>query len=110
VGEAGPIALAIQLPGHMGHMVPAPGEGHHSAQQAQVVEMGPMKAGAPSENKLVERRGHAYQATHGGHAPQPRLSGRYRPSLAVGRELPRLPRLVKPQPLPCLKSQSTGAI
>jgi hypothetical protein len=110
VVEAGPMALDIQIPVHIGHMAPAPREGHHQDQQAKVVEMGPMNAGAQGEKKLVERGGHAYDAKHGGNSPQPRVNGRYIHYLAVGRELPLLPSFVKPQPLPCLKKSVNMSI
>jgi hypothetical protein len=59
------MVLGIEIPIQIGHIAPTPRKGYHQDQQPKVVEMVPMKSGAPGVKKLVKRGGHAYDAKHG---------------------------------------------
>src|SRR6266511_1491389 len=73
VVEASAVMRGIQIPVEVGDIAPAPGEGHHQDQQAKIVEMVPIKAGAQGAKKLIKGRGNAYEAKHEGNFPYLRM-------------------------------------
>jgi hypothetical protein len=103
VVDAGLVVCGISRRVEVCDVPSAPREGHGQHQEAQRVAMVPMPWGLQAEKKRVKGGRHPYDSQPGGHAPQPRVSGRDIPSCAVGRAWPPLPRLVKPQLRPRLK-------
>ena len=76
VSEAGPVVLGLQITVSGGHMMSAPGEGHHQDQQAERLEMIPMNVVVQGTKELVKRAGHAYDPKHKAMLPEPMVNGR----------------------------------
>jgi hypothetical protein len=70
------VALAVQITASIGDIMPAPGEGHHQNQEAEILEMIPMKVVVQGPKELVKRAGHAYETKHEAMLPEPRVNGR----------------------------------
>ena len=76
VVNAGPVVLGLPIAVEIGHMMLAPGEGHHHDQHAELLEMVPMQVAVQGAKELVERVGHAYNATHEAMLPELMVNGR----------------------------------
>jgi hypothetical protein len=76
VVEPGPVVLGSQIAVYVGHMMPAPGEGHHHDQSANILEMVPLKVVVQRTKALVQRAGHTSHPNHEAMLPEPLVNGR----------------------------------
>jgi hypothetical protein len=76
VVAAGPVVLGLQIAGYVSHLMPAPSEDHDHDQPAEILAMVPMTVAMQGTKALVERAGHASDATHAAILPEPMVNGR----------------------------------
>jgi hypothetical protein len=70
------VVLGLQITASVGDMMPAPDEGHHQDQQAEILDMVPMNVMVQGTKELVKRAGHTYDAKHEAILPEPMVNGR----------------------------------
>ena len=76
VVEPGPVMPGRQIAVSIGHMMPPPGDGYHPDQQAKILKMVLTNVALQGTKALVERAGHASDATHEAMLPKPMVTGR----------------------------------
>jgi hypothetical protein len=94
--DAGPVVHGIQIPVYVRHIPPSPHHRDGQDQQPEVGELVPVKMPVQGPKKLVQGKGHAYDAEHGVILLSPPANGRLHSLPNHGPRMASPPAAVKP--------------